>query len=156
VPVYQDSARAGAALLWAREPAGPLDVARVFDAVDAGTGPRFDPDHPVIDDEDELARLLDYLDSAVPVLPTTALMADVLDPEHPEVVPLTFRTDGRWIWTDTISYYLEIHGIAPEPGLLRHLRAAPELPPPVSDVAYHRVLAHLQEPHAQQPVWTVP
>lgn len=155
VPAYQGSACAHAALLWAAEPAMPIQLARVFDAVDPLAGPSFDPEHPRIEDLAEVVRLLDYLDGAVPVLASSATMVDILDPEHPSVVPLTFRTDGQWIWTDTVSYYLEEHLIAPEEGLLAHLRAADALPA-VSDVALHRVMSFLQRPDDTEAVWVVP
>jgi hypothetical protein len=156
VPDYQSTAAAQAALLWAREPAVEIRLARVFDAVDPHTGPMFDPDHPLIQDFDEAERLLDYLEAALPIMTTTSLMADILDPEHPEVVPLSFRTDGEWIWTDTVSYYLERHSLAPDPDLLSHLRSAGPTPPSVSGVAVHRILSFLQRPDDSEPVWVVP
>lgn len=155
VPVYHSMAWAHSALLWAEEPAVSLKLARVFDAVDPELGPSFAPDHLILDDPEEIDRLLDYLDGALPVLTTSALMADIVDPEHLEIVPLTFRTDGEWIWTDTISYYLSKYELAPEEDLLAHLRSV-DLPPPVSEVALHRVLAFLQRPDDTEPVWVVP
>jgi len=156
VPVYQGTAVAHAALLWAREAPVSIQLARVFDAVDPETGPSFDSDHPRIDDREEIERLLEYLDGALPVLTSSATMADIIDPAHPDVVPLTFRTDGEWIWTDTVSYYLEQHSIAPDPDLLEHVRASGPLPPSVSEVALHRVLSFLQRPDDSEEVWVVP
>ncbi|WP_215910175.1 hypothetical protein [Streptacidiphilus fuscans] len=97
-------------------------LAAVFDVVDPITGPAFTDDHPVIEDERELSWLLDYLDAGVPILTTPTLMDDVVEPARGAVVPLNFRTDGEWIWTDTVNYYLEEYGLAPEPELLAHLR----------------------------------
>jgi hypothetical protein len=156
VPAYQGTAVAHAALIWAREAPTPIQLARVFDAVDPQQGPSFDADHPRIDDPEEVERLLEYLDGALPVLTSSATMADILDPEHPSVVPLTFRTDGHWIWTDTVSYYLERYSLAPEAGLREHLRTSGPVPPPVSEVALHRVLSFLQRPDDSEEVWVVP
>jgi hypothetical protein len=36
---------------------------------------------------------------------------------------MNFRTDGTWIWTDAVTFYLEEYHLAPEPDLLAHLRA---------------------------------
>lgn len=155
VPAYQSSACAHAALVWSDEPAVPVRMARVFDRVDPRHGPMFAEDHPVIDDLDELTRLLQYLGNGLPVMTTSATMSDILDPERPEIVPLTFRTDGNWVWTDTIGYYLERYGLAPEAELLDYLRSSPDWPE-VSDVALHRVLSFLQHPQDDEPVWTVP
>lgn len=154
VPTYHNMAWAHSALLWSTEPAVELHLARVFDAVDPELGPSFAPDHPVLQDPEEIERLLDYLDGSLPVMTTTALMADIVDPEHVEVVPLTFRTDGEWIWTDTISYYLSRYALAPEEELLAYLRSV-DLPSPVSEVALHRALAFLQRPDDSEPVWVV-
>lgn len=156
VPGYQSSACAHAALVWTDEAATGVRVARVFDAVDPQDGPMFAQDHPVIDDLGELTRLLRYLGNGLPVLTTASTMPDILDRDRPDVVPLTFRTDGRWVWTDTVSYYLERYGLAPEPDLLAYLRAAPDSGPEVSDVALHRVLSVLQRPADGEPAWAVP
>lgn len=158
VPAYQSNAVARSALLWAREPTAPIRIARVFDGVDPVTGPMFEPDHPRIEDPAEIDQLVSYLESALPVLTTSSMMADILDPEHPETVPLTFRTDGEWIWTDTVSYYLRNHSLAPEAELLTHLRAAASgsTVPIVTEVGLHRVMSFLQRPDDTEPVWVVP
>ncbi|MEX5636815.1 hypothetical protein [Parafrankia sp. FMc2] len=163
-PAYQVLARTGGALLWALEPAVPISVARVFDEVDPQDGPRFAVDRPRVDGTDQ-ARIAAYLDAGVPVLGTSTTMIDIVEPGRGVVVPLTFRTDGSWVWTDAVSYYLTAYGLAPDPDLLRHaLGAGP--PSPVDEVALHRVLAdllRLEEPPAvdappatADPVWYVP
>ncbi|MDH6708734.1 MULTISPECIES: hypothetical protein [unclassified Kitasatospora] len=135
-------------------------LAAVFDLVDPLTGPDFHEDHPVIEDGDEREALVEYLASATTVLMTPSLMDDVLDPERPGGVPMNYRCDGRWIWTDTVTYYLDRYGLAPEPGLLAHLRertaagAAPE--PPAPDVQERAVAFLLAPPAAgQETVWEV-
>jgi hypothetical protein len=100
-----------------------FEVARVFDFADPVTGPGFEPGHRVIIDQAERDRLLDYLRGGAMVMTSTARMPDVLDPEQGEVVPMTFRTDGTWIWTDTVIYYLDRHGLAPDPRLAAHIEA---------------------------------
>ena len=158
IPGYQSAAFAHSALLWAREESRSIRIARVFDGVDPITGPMFHPDHPLIEDSVEIDRLAGYLEGALPVLTTSSLMADVLDPERPEVVPLTFRTDGEWIWTDTVSYYLRNHSLAPDEELLAHIRASGSgtLFPTITEVALHRVMSFLQRPDDTEPVWVVP
>ncbi len=104
--------------------AGPeFEVARVFDFADPVTGPGFAPDHPVISDPAERDRLLAYLRGGATVLMSTTRMHDVLDSGAPPVVPMNFRTDGEWIWTDTAEYYLTHHGIAPDAELTAHIDA---------------------------------
>ncbi len=128
-PPYHAAAIEGAALLWDaqdEEPAPgndepPFKVARVFDFAKPDTGPGFDPGHRVISDSSERDRMLRYLTSGTTVLHTTARSRDVLDPKAGQVVPASFRTDGEWIWTDTVAYYLEQHGIAPDEELAAHI-----------------------------------
>jgi len=104
------------------EGAGPeFELARVFDFADPHDGPGFEPGHRVITDQAERDRLLGYLRGGAMVMTSTARMHDVLDPEQGEVVPMTFRTDGTWIWTETIVYYLDRHGMAPDPRLTAHI-----------------------------------
>lgn len=98
-------------------------LARVFDTVHPIDGPGFAPDHLRVEDEDERRALATYLGAGEPVVMTTGLMEDVLDPERGGVVPMNFRTDGTWIWTDSVTFYLEEYHLAPEPDLLAHLRA---------------------------------
>jgi len=154
-PQYATAAIRGAALLWAREPVAPIELARVFDLVDPVTGPEFDPDHPRLSDPAEIERLLDCLNSGVPVLPSDATMPDLLDPLRPAVVPLSFRTDGAWVWTDTIAYYLQEHALAPEPDLLAHLTGRSPGPIELSEVTRHRALSFLYRSQDTEPVWSV-
>jgi hypothetical protein len=101
---------------------GPeFKVARVFDFSDPVSGPGFAPDHPVISDQAERDRLLEYLRGGALALMTTQHMNDVLDASAPRAVPMNFFTDGEWIWTDTIEYYLNRHGLAPDPELATHI-----------------------------------
>ncbi len=98
-------------------------IARVFDFATPDTGPGFDASHRLVTDSGERERLLKYLSSGTPVLYTTARNQDVLDPAAGQIVPASFRTDGVWIWTDTVTYYLEQHGLAPDDELAAHIDA---------------------------------
>ena len=118
---YQGAALDESLLLWAAEMEPEFVVAQVFDFADPITGPGFAPDHPLIDDPAERSLLLDYLRGGHPVLTTTETMTDILDPQAGDVVPTSFRTDGEWIWTETVQYYLDRHGLAPDARLSEHI-----------------------------------
>src|SRR5258708_40101611 len=126
---YQGAALEESLLLWAAEMEPEFEGARGFDFADPVTGPGFAPDHLVVDDLDERGKLLDYLRGGHPVLTTTATMNDILDPQAPDVVPTSFRTDGEWIWTDTVQYYLHHHGLAPDAALPAHIAAQADCGP---------------------------
>jgi hypothetical protein len=120
-PPYQRAALAQSLLLWATVTEAEFVIARVFDFADPVTGPGFAPGHPMVDDPVERDQLLAYLRGGYPVLTTTTGMTDVLDQEAGAVVPTSFRTDGEWIWTDTVEYYLNRHGLAPDAELTAHI-----------------------------------
>jgi hypothetical protein len=146
LPAYQDVGRLRGDMVWWSELLVGADeprVANVFDSIDDEGLPHFDEDHPRIPEE-ERAILAEYLAAGEPLLMTTGLIDDILAPERTEVVPLSFRTDGTWIWVDAIEYYLVEHGIAPEPELLEHLRARVGTAPSPSGVQLYRALAVMQ------------
>ncbi|MET0132610.1 MAG: hypothetical protein ABW215_03355 [Kibdelosporangium sp.] len=116
-----------------------LKVARVFDL---GDPPGFAPEHPRMTG-DAREWVLTYLKAGNTVMTTPGRLPDVVDPARGAVVPAGVRTDGTWVWTDTITYYLEVHGLAPDPDLLGHIEAATG-PPRRSDTAtLQRALAAL-------------
>ncbi|MFE9426015.1 hypothetical protein ACFYNO_23990 [Kitasatospora sp. NPDC006697] len=130
-------------------------LAAVFDRVDPVTGPAFADDRPRLPAGADRTAVLAYLQAGTPVLLTPLLGDDVVAPERRGVVPMAFRTDGEWIWTDTVAYYLEEHGLAPDPELLAHVRtkdgAAPVGPgAEVLEAAVAFVLAP-----TERPVWSV-
>ena len=147
LPWYQRKARGHSALLWAAAPAAPVTIARDFDSVDPPLGPSFATDHERLDDV-EAARVLEYLDAGEALLATTARENDILDASLGEVVPQSFRTDGTWIWTDTVTYYLRAYGLAPDQELLAHIRRRGYRVAAL-DKRRHRALVELMRPVGQ-------
>ncbi|MGA5824023.1 hypothetical protein ACPC54_40025 [Kitasatospora sp. NPDC094028] len=136
---------------------GGFRPAAVFDTVDPVTGPGFAPDRPRLAAGGAREAVARYLHAGTAVLLTPMLMDDVVDPRRQGVVPMGFRTDGRWIWTDTVTYYLEEYGLAPDPELLAHVREQgdgpwPEPEPGVLEQAASFVLTPPEA--AAEPVWT--
>jgi hypothetical protein len=114
-------------------PAPEFRVARVFDFADPQTGPGFAPDHAVIENLTRREELAGYLRGGHPVLVTTMRMDDVVDPAAGPAVPGSFRTDGEWIWTESVEYYLSRHGLAPDAELTAHIQARLDRGQPVPD-----------------------
>jgi hypothetical protein len=100
-----------------------MQVAKVYDGV-RETGPYFDVDRRRIADPAERERIVGFLRSGALVMRTTGRDTDRIEPERGRVVPLSFRTDGHWVWSDALGYYLDAHGVAPEPEFLQHIAAA--------------------------------
>ncbi len=145
---YHGLAREHGELIWAAAQDPGIEVAGVFDSVDAQAGPRFDPDHKRLDEE-EAAKVAAYLYGGEPLLVTTASMDDILDATQAGRVPMSFRTDGTWIWCDAAAYYVAKHRLEPDGGLLAHIRAGGYVAPFVDGVAVQRALAVLQGPAEQ-------
>jgi hypothetical protein len=154
VPGYLRLARAGSELLWARSAAPEIRTAKLFDEVDPERGPVFRPDHERIEDETERRRLVDYLSQGEPLVYSTARLADVVDPYAGFAVPVDFRTDGTWLWSDATTYYLERHHLAPDPELVGHIRTRDYQRPNLDGVDLHRAFAALREPADEEPLWT--
>jgi hypothetical protein len=72
--------------------------------------------------EDEAARVGEYLEAGAVVMHTTALGVDVLKDDE-KIVPLTIRTDGEYVWTGPVTYYVQTYGVAPDAEFLAHVRA---------------------------------
>ncbi len=152
VPSYQRLARAYGALIWARDPDPGLRLAALF-GQPGQHGPQPATGHPALA-ATEAARLAVYLSSGQPLLITTACLSDVVTPARGAVVPMNFRTDGHWIWSDAAVYYLQHYGLAPDADLIAHIRRHGFIRPEVDGAAIHRALAALQEPAADEPAWT--
>jgi len=100
-----------------------MRVARLFDGKDGAGNWRIDPDRPRIDDPEERERLGRFLAGGVLILRVNGRERDILDPAKEHAVGLSTHTDGTWIWSDGVRYYLVKHGIAPEPELVEHIRS---------------------------------
>jgi hypothetical protein len=109
-----------------------IRIARVFAAPAASVG---DAAHTWIADGEERQRVAAYLLAGAPILTTTALHPDLIDPANGTVVGASFRTDGTWVWSDALTYYAQAHGLAPEDDFYAHIRARHYACPAPGDAA---------------------
>ncbi|MGW0504394.1 hypothetical protein [Micromonospora sp. NPDC003241] len=133
LPAHHRTALDCAALLWTPRPHAPVRFAE---------SPGFAPDRPRLDGPDR-DRVLTRLAYGVPLLTTATLLDDALDRTRTGTVPTDLRTDGEWIWSEQITYYLDRHRLAPGPTFLAHLRACGPHPPEVGPAVLHRARAAL-------------
>ncbi|BDT89424.1 hypothetical protein [Nocardia cyriacigeorgica] len=120
LPRYQRTARLRSCLLWAASGTAPR-VPEPFTEHPV----RFAANHPRMDDSRAALR---YLRSA-PMVCRASGVPDTVEPESAVPVPMTIRTDGRWVWPEAAAHYLDEYGLAPDPALVEHLRTAG--PPPL-------------------------
>lgn len=100
-----------------------IRIAKIFDSHDATRRAVMSPYRQRLTDQAERARALEYLENGANVLTTDGLDEDRVSPERGKVVPMSFLTDGTWVWSLGLAYYLAEYRYAPEPDLLAHLRS---------------------------------
>ena len=113
----QQSGRVHAFLPREPEVAAQLELVRAFDVVENGRGFWY---RPMIGAREKYL-LLQYLESAPVVLSSRGSANDLFSGAE-RVVPLAFRTDGRWVWPEGVAYYLREHEIPPSTALVDHIR----------------------------------
>jgi hypothetical protein len=113
--------------------------ARVFDAVSPEYSPQISQERGFVPDDTERARLRAYLTGAPAVGDAARPATNVLD--QTETFLSGHRTDGLWVWSDQVAFYLDRLGVAPEPEFYRHIRERGYAVAPVAssvlDVANH-------------------
>jgi hypothetical protein len=144
LPPYHRAALEVATQQWTDPNMPQPRLAQVFDGVDPLSGPYFGDGHPVIA-EFLRKRLLDYLASAEVLLGDLGTLDDVVEPTAVGAVSAGFRTDGAWVWPDAVVYYLERHGLAPDPELIQHVLATKGPPPRPGLVAAGLALTALMD-----------
>ena len=134
-------------------------LARVFETPRADGLPRVDPARGRMTDVEERRTVLGYLEAATVIDDLGTHSNDLLDPRRAAAIPNRFRTDGRWIWDDSVAYYLRWHLVPPEPDFLAHIAAAGDRPRPVdraTAAAALRALTKADAIHvAQRDRWMV-
>ena len=98
-------------------------IATVFDATAPDGSATMGADRERISSDEEIERLLRYLTGAPLALAVLARDVDRVQPARRRVVPRGFRTDGVWVWSEAVGYYLETYAYAPEPALRDHIAA---------------------------------
>lgn len=72
-------------------------------------------------EERELKRVVEYLRSGVVAIASPGIVKSLLD-ETKVIGTPSWRTDGVWLWPDTLAYYVEVLGVRLPPALLRRIR----------------------------------
>ncbi|MFC4107210.1 hypothetical protein ACFOX0_14910 [Micromonospora zhanjiangensis] len=71
--------------------------------------------------EAERPAVVAYLREAPLVAVAWGYDEDPFDPDRVQVVPLNMRTDGEWVWSESLAYFADRYGVPPEPDFLRHM-----------------------------------
>jgi hypothetical protein len=121
-----------------------MRVARLFDGRDADGQWTFAPDRPRLD-ADEARRVAGFLRGGKVIMSVRGSDVDRVDPANGRVVPMSTLTDGMWIWSAAVRYYVETHGIAPEPDFLAHIAAHEYVAVEPAEAAWRAALQQLRE-----------
>lgn len=103
------------------DPAGAPRLARTFDAADRTF---FSPSRLRICQPWRRERLEAYLSTAPLVLFTNEPGRDPFAPGREPAVPLSYRSDGVWVWSEALAHFLRTRGVAPPLSLLTHIEAS--------------------------------
>jgi hypothetical protein len=139
-PSYQRLARDHGALLWARRPDPGIRPLSLFRAADGD--PRYAAGYAMLPGY-ERDVVVAYLCHGVPVALTPALGIDAYRPDDPPRVPMNYRTDGFWLWSDASTYYLERYPVVPDPRFTTDVQAREYSYPVVDGATLHRARALL-------------
>jgi hypothetical protein len=115
--------------------------AETSDGVNPDGTPSVSTERGYVDDPAERDRLLGYLEHGVTVVETMSAGPDRVDPTRQYAVPVTYRTDGVWVWPAAVEYYLRHHRIGPEPEFRRWIAGRDYRVPPVPDEVAARARA---------------
>jgi hypothetical protein len=96
--------------------------ARLYDGVDESGTPCFAAERERITDPADRARIVGYLHGGGAVMVMPGFTEDYVEPQRGRVVPMSYLTDGTWIWSDALRYYTETYGIAPDAEFVEHMR----------------------------------
>jgi hypothetical protein len=125
---------------------GGFRFATVIDGVAADGAPVVDERRGWITEPARRERILQYLRGGATVFHNAvAFGPDYLDPTRRFAVPTGYRTDGAWIWPMSAEYYLEQHGVAPEPEFYARIRHYGYRCPLVIQQQVDQALAALRE-----------
>jgi hypothetical protein len=148
--------RHAGALAEAREtvaPPGQLRLARLFDGVGPDGDAWFSPARLRLPEPVRRQRIATYLNGGRLVMRVAGQLPDPWSGSDERVVPLNYRTDGTWVWSDALAYYLLRRGIAPELDFLCHIESTGYAgPPPVADEVASAAVAVATGPPAPPPV----
>jgi hypothetical protein len=122
-----------------------MRIARLFDGRDAAGEWTFAPDHPRVADTEERASIARFLRGGKLIFHVPGSDLDRIEPVNGRVVPMSTRTDGVWIWGDALRYYVETHGIAPEPDFLAHIVAHEYVAPTPDEAACDAAFDQLRQ-----------
>lgn len=136
-----------------RTEVGGFRFARVDDGLDADGEMIVSDERGRVTDLAERERLLGYLTACATVVEDNYYEPDYIDPTRRFAVQFLYRTDGVWVWSAAVEYYLRHHGVGVEPELReRIVRAdyhAPDVPAEVVARALRATAEYDQDMQAQ-------
>ncbi|QCW49532.1 hypothetical protein FE634_02280 [Nocardioides dongxiaopingii] len=81
--------------------------------------PAIDPTRDRLDSA-TCTRLSAYLRAGVRLMGTTQKVPDVLTESSTPIVPISIHTDGEYVWSMAVAYYVETHRISTGEEFLVH------------------------------------
>ena len=94
-------------------------------------------------DPAERASVAGFLSGGLAIMISPDCDEDQVDPKREPTVPRGFATDGTWIWSFALGYYVQEHGVAPEADFLAYMRERDYTAAPPDEAARERAARFL-------------
>lgn len=89
-------------------------------------------------EDSELKKVVQYLESGVIAIASPGMAKSVLDDEKVIGTP-SWKTDGVWLWPETLSYYVKFHKVCLPSAFIRHIQRNGYVIPPVDEEAMEQL-----------------
>ncbi|UGT39678.1 hypothetical protein LTV02_26940 [Nocardia yamanashiensis] len=122
-----------------------MRLANSFDGMDSHGKPIVSSKRTAVSDPNEFAKIEQFLSGGGFAMGTGRKSVDLIDPERGNVVPSTFRTDGEWLWTAAIGYYLTEYRTPIDTDFLTHIRNSGYVASVPSEAQMQQALIFLDE-----------
>ena len=84
--------------------------------------------------QDNEVRILAYLESAPGIAGRGSVEGDVLDPDAPVAIFRSIFSDGVFIWSQNLAYYVRRYHLRLPPEVVAHMAAMNWTPPPKGSI----------------------
>jgi hypothetical protein len=99
---------------------------------------------------EQRAPLARYLRSGEAVAVTGSRAADVFKPELGEILAINVLTDGEYVWSEDLAYYVETYGARPPQEFIDHVKRHDGVVPALDTEALAALVSAAREAMAEQ------
>ncbi|MEU4237739.1 hypothetical protein [Actinoplanes sp. NPDC026619] len=88
-----------------------------------------------------------YLEQGMTVLVSPGWVDDLLDPQAKMICQYSTLTDGKWVWSSDLSYYLRAYHVALPDEFVAHMASRDWVVPELGEAELDAICEHLEKQH---------